>query len=191
MVSPAPEDAAPAAAKSSGRYKHILDALAGKFYGFPDGIFAQGVTVASLLPFQGRACRYDLLTGRLADPPSARKQIEPVLRALDALHRWMRRELANGRHMPGDITAADFSFRVGEIHCVDLSVRRVYDNGEITRDATGHARVERIERTEIVPEWKAVPHLPFAAAISITARGSVHTYRDEPGSELRFFQDRG
>ena len=190
MVSPSSDDAAPAAGKPSGRYKHILDALVGKFYGFPDGLFAQGVTLASLLPFQGRPCRYDLLAGRLADPPSARKQTEPLLRALDALHRWMRRELADGRHVPGDITAAEFSFQVGEVRFFDLSVRRVYNNGEITRDVSGHARVERIERTEIVPEWKAVPHLPFAVAISITAKGRVHSYRDEPGSELRFLQDR-
>ena len=124
MASRSAEDAAPAATKRPGRYKHVLDALVGKFHGFPDGIFAQGTA------------------------------------------------------------------RVGEIRYVDLSERRVYNNGEITRDATGHARVERIERTETVPEWKAVPHLQFAIAITVTAKGRAHSYRDEPGSELRFFPDR-
>jgi hypothetical protein len=176
--------------KKSGRYKHILDSLVGKFYGFPDGIFAQGVTLSSLLPFQGRTCHYDLVTGRLEHPPAAGAEVEPLLQALDCLHQWMCSELKGGQHSPGDIATADFSFRVGQTRYVDLSVQRIYNNGEITRDPTGHARVERIERMEIVPEWKAVPHVKFAISILVNAKGTVYSYHDEPDGELRFFQDR-
>ena len=142
------------------------------------GIVVHDVTAESFAPFTGKTVSYDLLTGRLDDPPSDEPATLALLTALECLHRWLTDEVAN-EHLPGDIESAKFELTVGETTRLDLSEHKTYLNGPLVRDSTGHARVERIERIEIVPEWTAVPHVAFSVSIILRAKGKTIRY-DSP-----------
>jgi len=49
--------------------------------------------------------------------------------------------------------------------------------------------VERIETTETVPEWRAVPVVPFPVRFEIVAKGRSFVH-DEPGNAYRFMPER-
>lgn len=171
-----------------GRAKHLLDALVGRFNGYPNGLLASRVDLPALLAFRGGAYRVDLLAGVL-DPPPAVEAAAPMLAFLDALGAWLRDWLEKEGGGPGAVDLAEIEFEVGEPVSVDLSVQTTYGNGELWRDPSGKAHVERVATTRVVPEWRAVPRVPFDVRFRIRANGLLFA-KDDLGSVLQFMPEK-
>jgi len=171
-----------------GRYRHLLHALVGRFDGYPNGLLASGVDLETLLALRGEETRFDLLTDT-AEPKPASPAARRMLDLLASLGAWLRERLQLDGAAPGEIEAATIVFRVGEPRHVDLSRRTTWRNGDVWRDASGRAHVDRIETTEIVPEWRAVPVVPFAVRFEIRAKGRSFVH-DEPEAAYRFPPER-
>jgi hypothetical protein len=172
-----------------GRIKHLLDALVSRFDGFPHGLLASGVDLAALLAFRGPSYRFDLLTGVVEPKAPSDPMAAPMLRFLDSLGVWLRAWIARELAAQGELEAAFIEFCVGEPVPVDLSARVTYSNGEFWRDPTGQAHIERINKTEIVPEWGAVPVVPVALKFCIRAGGRAFLKEDRE-SAYRFWPER-
>jgi hypothetical protein len=172
-----------------GRYRHLLHALVGRFDGYPNGLLASDVGLDALLAWRGTEHRVDLLTDAVDPPPPPDPAARPMLEFLQALGSWLRARLAADGAAPGEVETATLTFRVGEPRSVDLSRHTTWRPGEVWRDAAGHAHGDRIETTEIVPEWRAVPVVPFAVRYEIRAKGRAFL-RDEPDAAYRFMPER-
>jgi hypothetical protein len=172
-----------------GRAKHLLDALVGRFNGYPNGLLASSVDVPALLAFRGRAYRVDLLAGVLDPSPPAVAAAAPMLVFLDGLAAWLRDWVEKEGGSLGEVDLAEIEFEIGEPAAVDLSVQATYRNGEFWRDPGGQAHVERIKTTQVVPEWRAVPRVPIDLRFRIRANGLVFA-KDELGGALQFMPER-
>ena len=171
-----------------GRYRHLLHALVGRFDGYPNGLLASDIGLESLLAVRGPEIRFDLLAGT-AEPPPPAPGAKPMLDFLASLGAWLREQLELDGAAPGEIEAATISFRVGDPTHVDLSRHTTWRSGDVWRDPTGHAHVERVETTETVPEWRAVPVVPFVVRFEIRAKGRCFVH-EEPDGAYRFWPER-
>ena len=172
-----------------GRYRHLLHALVGRFDGYPNGLLASGVGLEALVAFRGAPHRVDLLTGAIEPSPPDDARAQPLLAFLRALGAWLRGRLEQDGAQAGDTEAATITFEVGELRHVDLSAHTTFRNGELWRDPTGHAHADRIATTEHVPEWRAVPVVPFAVRFEIRAQGRSFVH-EEPNAAYRFMPER-
>lgn len=170
-----------------GRYKHFLDALKGKFFGYPDGIFVNSVEVEDYLPFQGKSWTYDLLTGHLLNLECDISPQNKFLKVLDACHYWFANEIAKEQLTSTDLSSATFEFTVGYPYCADRSAGLVSQLGDVYRDSGGRAVSDMIPLA--IPEWKETLHIKFGMRIGLVTPNRTYLH-EESDIELMFLKNR-
>lgn len=123
-----------------GVFKHFLDALEGKFHGYPDGLACKTPTWASFASLVGAPQAFDLMSGIFPEVGEDADSLNPILRSL---HFWLT-EAASKAGVSATILSASLSLEVTDQKLVDKSKGHYSTPGPLQRDESGFAYVESI-----------------------------------------------
>lgn len=160
-----------------------MDALKGKFWGNPDGIFVNSLEPDDYLPFQGEPRTYDLVTGQFTNANFKAPSPNKLLKVLDACHQWLTREIAKEKVGSKDLVGATIEFEVGALSVMPLPPGSTFRVGKIHRHPEGRAWSALIPVDE--SKEKELTRLKFSIRICITTSADTFAY-EEPDITLEF-----